>query len=297
MGYGIGLVAYLYLTVAAGFGNVFRGLVLDSLHVSQERHLPLFGSSPKHAAAVVAVAALLIWEATLAYRVVRMPVRLGRDVALVLLVVLAVGLVPEFLQRADLSHLLVPGTIVLGMAPAALYEELRQRGIVRGHLVPILLVIAALGCLVVGQAHRRSVVGFAVTNEGRTWYYATAETARDVQQVIDAVDKAVPAGRELFVGPQDLSQTPYTDNGPYYLLPQFQQKDHFYDMHPRVALVYSGRLAGDVASAEVLVLVVEKFNEPNLSRLHGSQRSNEIVRQDFRLLIRRGAYSAYVRRS
>lgn len=287
-GFLVGLLPYVVLVATAGLGNVFRGLVVDALHVGGERHLPLPPWTSPDGRVFALLLLILLVGSVVAIRAVYRPGRSGRQNSLALALLLSLSLVPEFLQRPEHFHLAAPAFVLISLAPAIAAEAMltgRSQPKHSHRPSPSFLPTLAVGGLLWALSPSFAVVplantlreagrggdGLPVANRGRVWYYQTRQDANQVHAIINAVDRSVPAGRDLFVGTQDLSQTPYTHNDFYYLLPQFAEHDHFYDFHPRIALVYGKRLASDVQAADVLVLDNITSDEPNLSRLHAGQ--------------------------
>jgi hypothetical protein len=94
------------------------------------------------------------------------------------------------------------------------------------------------------------------------------------------------------VGPADLRRTPYNDNSIAVLLPELTDSMSFPDMHPRVALTDMAALIADVRRADVVVLTsaYASWNEPNESRLYGSDAANQVVSA---LFCSRGQFGPY----
>jgi len=121
-----------------------------------------------------------------------------------------------------------------------------------------------------------------VHHQGRSFTYDVPD-AVSVEQLLAKVDTLARPGERLFVGPQDMRRTPYNDDSIYVLLPTLVPATSFPDMHPGVALNQGAQLAADVQSADILVLTSQfsNWNEPNDSRLYGSDLANQIVTTEF----------------
>ncbi len=303
-------VPYAILWAQAGPRPVFDDLVRDAIRLGPERRLgfpPL--SSGLGVFELVVIGATVVAVVSLAGSL-----RTRRSPAARLSAVLLVAglcLVPEYLERADYSHLL-PAALVITSAATLATADLATTFLAGGlSRVPVVLpvaFVALLGWLASaagvpsGAARDVSHIsdggrGWRVANMGRSWVYATPGQASEVKQVLEVVDRRVGSGAALFVGTADLSQTPYTDNSFYFLLPQLPEPGHFYDFHPGIALHQSAQLAADVAGADVLILWKVAYHEPNLSDRHGPQTANLVVRSEFEPVLHAGAYTVYLRRS
>jgi hypothetical protein len=97
------------------------------------------------------------------------------------------------------------------------------------------------------------------------------------------VERVSEPGDRLFVGTSDLRKTPYVDSFIYYLLPQLEVGTYYVEMDPGVANREGSRLADDLASSDVAVLtrVWDDWDEPNDSRVVGSDEPNQVLREQF----------------
>jgi hypothetical protein len=297
-----GLVPYLILITTAGFGNVWRGIVVASARLPAERRLPLTSIGLTGLAVVVLLIGLVVVGAG---GLRRRRTRLMETV--VLLVVVCLVTVPEVAQRADGYHLASLGGAATGAAPLAVYLLATEvpRTLIRsalGAVISVLVLAAVAHAEYLFSAHKYldqlsgRPVSYAVHNHGRTWYYANPITAARVREVVAVADRLGTGAGPIFVGTRDLSQTPYVDDSIYFLLPQFSEQSHFYDFHPGIALYDGRQLAADVGAARTLVLVKETLPGPKLAEAHGSQLANKEVAADFSLLTKGDGYYVYERR-
>ncbi len=223
------LTPYVVLVGAAGLENVWRGMVIESLKVPAERHLPLIANGmmgqASFAALVVALSVAIVIVGLISLRRNAEP-RLTRTV--LLLGLLCLGSVPEFLQRSDTAHLATLGGVVAGSVPVAACLLSRTGRRIHGVSVPTALA-ATLTVLVVGgltsevgllHEYKRQLSGagvsYAVRNEGRTWYYPPTSEVAWIRQLLAVADGLAAAGGPLFVGTQDLSETSYVDDSFYF---------------------------------------------------------------------------------
>jgi hypothetical protein len=300
------LVPYLVVVALAGFENVWQALVVTALHLPGERLLPLSTEGHWAITALVACAGEICVAIYIGWNRDRSP-----ETATVILLALLMALATsDFIQRADGQHL---ETFVAILAPVGVLlgnhaYELGGRRLTPPTAVAVVVAIVALVTAGrIGETAARSSMGafvegttesYPVRNDGRSWLYSSASGARDAARIVLAADKIADStrGASLFVGTADLSQTPYVDNSFYFLLPHFIQRSHYYDFHPGIALRDGSGLADSVGSASVLILTRIVFDEPNLSSRHGSQAANDVVRTNYRLLVKAGSYFLYERR-
>ena len=107
--------------------------------------------------------------------------------------------------------------------------------------------------------------------------------APQAQQAVSFLLAHGATGERLFVGPHDLRHTFGSDIYLYHLLPQLTPATYFLEMNPRSATRPGSRLAGDVASADWLVLnrAWDECGAAVPGRVPGSDAPNEIVRTQF----------------
>jgi hypothetical protein len=307
--FAVGHVPYLFLVARAGWHEPFRVIVQDGTRVSAERwlpwHLRFDGTNVVVFLGFVAIAAAIV------VGLVDRRAPNGRGVGLVGLGVIALCIVPEFVQRADHVHTLYVLFVPLAIVPALVAQVqgrlgLPERRRVLAEVVP-LAVAALLVCAIQPRLVLRPTlrdlrhlsaggVAYPATNDGHHWYFLTPGAARAHQELVDEADRVRRPGDTLFVGTLDLARTSYVDTSFYALLPRFGQRAHFYDFHPRVALDYGDRLAADVRAADVLVLCDVGFDEANLSRHRGSEAANRVVRTEFHEVMSAGGCHLYRRR-
>jgi hypothetical protein len=96
----------------------------------------------------------------------------------------------------------------------------------------------------------------------------------------------IEPGQKVFVGTADLRKTPYSDAYLYYLLPDATPGTRYIEMDPGMANAPDSGLADEVAASDWLILshVWDAWDEPNDSRLFGSNEPNEVVKRDFCLV-------------
>lgn len=307
--FAVGHVPYLVLLGRVGWSQTFRTLVYDSSKVSAERWLPwnlrLDGTN------VVVILALVVIVAATVVGFIDRHMPNGRGIGLLGLGVIGLCLVPEFVQRADHVHTIYVLLVPLATIPALVAQVQGRLGLRADRRIVVEVVPLVVAAIVVFAIQPRLVlratlrdarylsrggVIYSASNDGRNWFFTSPGAARSHQKIVDAADRIRRPGDTLFVGTRDLARTSYVDLSYYTLLPRFGQRAHFYDFHPRVALDYGDRLAADVRAADVLVLCDVGLDEPNLSRLRGSEAANRVVAKEFERVMSARDCSLYRRR-
>lgn len=220
---------------------------------------------------------------------------------------LGVGLLPQALQRPDTTHLAWVSCVPLVFLPVALaqcgewWRARRGRGSrapawvvpTAAALVPLLAVALVLPAYtsrtwldLTRQNLTGEYFGWAVRRGDRTFYLGSPEIAARAQAVTDALSARIEPGDRLFVGTADLRKTPYSDAFFYFLFPEATPATRYIEMDPGIANAEDSGLAEDVASADWLILshVWDSWDEPNDSRLFGSNAPNEVVDDQFCLV-------------
>jgi len=229
---------------------------------------------------------------------------------------LGVGLLPQALQRPDTTHLAWVSCVPLVFLPVAVVQwgewwtARRLRAVAeagaggearapRVHpalvrtataLLPLVLVVLVIPAYsarpwtdLVRQAVTGDYFGSGVHNGDRTFYLGTPELAANAQAVTDELEGRLRAGDRLFVGTADLRKTPYSDAYFYFLFPEATPATRYIEMDPGIANDPDSGLADEVAGADFLILshAWDSWDEPNDSRLVGSDAPNQVVRDHF----------------
>jgi hypothetical protein len=128
--------------------------------------------------------------------------------------------------------------------------------------------------------HRNS---YKIEHDGRVFYYGKEDRAEAANQVIAEAARISQPGQRLFVGPTDLRKTPYSDAYLYYMLPRLQPGTHYIEMDPGVANADDSGLDEDLASSDIAILsrIWEDWDEPNDSRLVGSDKTAQVLNEHF----------------
>lgn len=271
--------------LAVGPSHVFDSLVLDPLRVAPGRVLPLW-PTPHVIALVVGAAIAGGIGVGLTRRSFPGPqVGLARGIA-----VLALGLLPLALQRADIWHTTYVGTVIMGLAVIS-------SGILAARFIRLelpltagitLCVLSAAAAFAANASARRMVSWTSAeirSNERSlfTCFWPGGATPADLQHMLNEVNRVSRAGQTLFVGPSDLRFAMYNDTFLYYLLPQLEPVSRYLEMNPGVPNRLNSGLDKHIAGADWLILTSQYggWKEPNESTTPGSSRPNEVVGQLF----------------
>jgi hypothetical protein len=307
-GLAVGVAPLVALVVAAGPDAAFSNLVVDALLRSGAgRRLPLFSSAIVGDAALVF---LLIGPFLVLLAGIRARTRRGTgDRVLLSGGVLCLALIPETLARYDLSHLVFGGTITVAMLFAAAAETLRRPQETRPqrHILIAALMLAIAAVPLAMAAKNSSVAarialdggqpGFHTSDAMISWPVTSPLEARQIDAIVVAARSVTHPGDRLFVGPADLRRTYYNDDMFYALLPELTPATYYIEMEPFTANRPGSRLAGDVASADVLILThrYDSLRAPDGSPDLGSDAPNEVVRGRFCLQVVQGPFDLYRR--
>ena len=225
---------------------------------------------------------------------------------------LALGVLPQALQRPDTTHLAWVGCLTLPAAGVALAELIRTRGWlsgpweVRGHrldvnstsrFAPALIALIVGGGLAVSapQYTSRAYVDLVgqgvgindtvvkVTRGDRHYYYGDPQRAADLQAAIDLLDERSKPGETLVVGTGDLRFTPYSDAIVYWMFPELKPGTFFIEMDPGLANLAGNGLAEDIAEADWVLQTRfwDEWDEPNDSANPGDPLPNQVLAEHF----------------
>ncbi len=267
--------------------------------------------------ALLAAGLLLLVAGLIAWR------RRG-DRRLLAMAAFAVGLFPQAVQRPDSTHLAWVGCVAFAFLPAAIVELVRAR---RARPVPPvgwrtgLPAVGAVAALLLVVAphwpyrdyaemtlktfgHRRFEE--VIEHDGRQFPYKRDDAVDAIREMLPVIDATTEPGDRLIVGPGDLRLTPYSEAFLYFLLPDLVPATRYIEMDPGVANAADSDLADEIAAADVVVLstMFDDWNEPNDSRVPGSDAPNQVLARDFCLEQRfgesaifegRGLYELYLR--
>ena len=113
----------------------------------------------------------------------------------------------------------------------------------------------------------------------RNFYLGDHRAYLGVQAAVDELDRRAEPGDRLLVGPSDLRRTWYSDVFIYWLFPELEPATYYIEMDPGLANAEGSSLAGDVASADWVILtgLWDGWMEPNSSMEFGSDAPNQVL--------------------
>ncbi|MCB1026647.1 MAG: hypothetical protein KDB24_02665, partial [Microthrixaceae bacterium] len=225
---------------------------------------------------------------------------------------LAVGVMPQALQRPDTTHLAWVGCLTLPAVAVAATELVRSRGWFagewrwRGRLLdarstnrfaPAAIALLVGGGLVlsapqytsrayidlVGQSLGIDATAVKVTRGERHYYYGDPQRAADLQGAIDLLDERSKPGQRLVVGTGDLRFTPYSDAIVYWMFPELVPGTYFIEMDPGLANLAGNGLATDIEQADWVLQTRfwDDWDEPNDSVNPGDPLPNAVLAEAF----------------
>jgi len=221
-----------------------------------------------------------------------------RTAALMVGSLIAIGIVPQAMQRPDSTHLAWVTCISWPLAVVAVAEIVRvrrptshprRRLTLGASLIAVLmLVVAPLFTYRYYLNSARVSIGdvpgaFPVERDGRRFYLGDTRPWRASRDVIATLDELSRPGERLFVGPQDLRRTWYSDAFFYWMFPELDPATYYIEMDPGLANASGSSLADDVASADWVILTGfwNGWREPNTSMDFGSDAPNQVIADEF----------------
>jgi hypothetical protein len=229
--------------------------------------------------------------------------------------VFSLGMLPQAIQRVDSAHFAWVSCVPIALLPLAISEVLkakkprlhiRARNVLAGGsvLIFLLAVLPFFTARTYTDYSLQSLgihrIAYKIEHKGRVFYYGRPEAAKAANELLPVADRISKPGDRLFVGPTDMRKTPYSDAYLYYMLPDLDPATYYIEMDPGVANDKNSRLAGDLRSADIVILssVWNDWDEPNDARKFGPNLPNEILKRDFCLVQkfgRGGVYELYRR--
>lgn len=221
-----------------------------------------------------------------------------RAIALWAPALFSAALLQQAVQRPDTAHLSWVTGITFALAIpaiASLVASVRPAwpsaaGVALGIGTVVVVLVAVIPFYplrtyvdLVGQSAGRNRFGFPITNDGRTFYYGSAEAAADAQAVVDSLRERAEPGDSVIVGPVDLSRTNYSDSFFYYLFPDLVPGTRYIEMDPGIADADDSGLADELERNDWLILsdAWSGWTEPNDSAGHGSDAANRVVAEHY----------------
>jgi hypothetical protein len=314
----VGTVPLLVHVALAGPFQVFENLVVDALFRSGPQSAlpipPLSDPAGKLLALLLGGIGALIACTAVAWR--RAP---GDPEArrLASIALLAIGLLPQALGRAESLHILNVACVAVALAPAAMASPL-----VLGNVIPDLRRLVAVGATGLAvvllsqtwlegvEANYLRALGTNsdpvsssydrrenwVTREERSFPFASVEAAAQVSEALAAVDRVSSPGDRLVVGPEDLRRTFYNQTALYHLLPELEPGTYHLTMAPGTANRPGAPLADDIAEADVVMLGTgSDWHQVTPNSELGSDDATEALEASFCLRASRYPYRVYTR--
>jgi hypothetical protein len=209
-----------------------------------------------------------------------------------------VGMLPQALQRVDSTHFAWVSCVPVALLPVALLELLRRhrpawpaartKAVAAGVVVGLVVLVIPRYTLTQYTDYALQSFGihrqaFEIERDGRRFYYGRPDVARQLGPLLEALGDLSEPGQSLLVGTSDLRFTPYSDAFLYYLFPELEPATYYIEMDPGVANDDDSGLADEVRAADFLILssVWDDWDEPNDSRIPGSNEPNEVVDELF----------------
>jgi hypothetical protein len=319
LGLGLGVSPYLVHLALAGPGNAVRGMVVEPVfELRPGRRLPFPPPTDDYTSFLNRAFAfrrfpwplpvfrqpmqIAVWFWVLvAVTVVLLAIALWAKRAgsphgwrLVALSLLALGLLPQVVQRSDTAHLSWVSCVPFGLLPAFLAEAGRLAGARR--VVTGVAMLAPLGLMLLfphftyrwyadyaAQSVNYDRHVYSVDHRGRSFYYGRADVPPAAEAMLDDVEALTEPGQRVIVGPGDFRKTPYSESYLYYLLPQLVPGTRYIEMDPGMANADDSGLADELRAADVVILstMYDNWVEPNTSRDVGSNEPNEVLAEQF----------------
>lgn len=238
----------------------------------------------------------------------RSPSKGHRGAILLSLGLLALGLLPQVFQRADMGHVVSVGCVALAGVPLLLAEAISARGSVtpirRRWLLGATAILAVLtagsvaratGPMLRDEALRSLGTAHDVSINGRSVPIRSERAAADLNAILRRLSDISEPGQSLFVGPRDLRRTNYADTFVYFLMPELQPASFYTELNPGASNSSSSGLAGDLRDADYVLLTSrwDRWDEPNASSEYGSEAPSRVVDKLFSPVARAGSYLLY----
>jgi hypothetical protein len=213
----------------------------------------------------------------------------------------ALGVIPQALQRPDSTHLSWVTCVSFPLL-VVVVAEWRSTGAAGEHrpnlrrasliglvtVVGLTLIVAPLFTFRYYLLHSRVAVGnvqrpFPTERNGRRFYFGDFNAAQASQQAIDELDQLLVPGQRLIVGPADLRRTWYSDANFYYQFPELVPGTYFIEMDPGLANAPDSPLADELRRADWVILTRfwDGWYEPNSAMEFGSDEPNLVIRTQY----------------
>jgi len=272
VGFAVGLSPLVASALVAG-PRMWQNIVPGRIGVNGSLRLtdnP--GQSLAIATSVIGVTAILVYYAWK-----------RRSRAAVSHAILAVGILPQALQRMDTDHALytlciTAPLVVVGAAVGPTTPE----SIHRRRMLVVTMIIAVTGCMSI-LVLRPTPETVRVTIAGRS---AVIE-AQDLPNLMDtrsALLAHAPPGGNVFIGSTDMSRVALSRVLVYYLLPEMRPRSYYLELAAGISERAHSGLSDDLRHADVLLLthMPDELREQLFPYLtEGSDGANLVVRREF----------------
>ena len=272
-GTAVGLLPLAVHAVLAGPKPLFENLVIDAFFRSAPQSTRPFPPDLPQEARLMALVGLcvvgLLVCAIVLWRRAPGSVEARRVAAIALF---CAGLAPQALGRVGAIHLIHVGCVAVPLLPYAIATALG-----REWTRPLRSLLPAVGCAALlaglGWSYVQPIkpgygrafqwppwaedVGAdlrSVEHDGRSFPLSTEQEADEAAETLAVIDEVSEPGDRIVVGPDDLAFTFYDDTYLYHLLPDLEPGTYYLTMTPGTANREGSRLAGDIASADVVVM-------------------------------------------
>ena len=318
-GLSVGVVGYAAHLLTAGPSAVFEGMFVDPvLRLRPGRRLPIPPSWDESAEFFArdhpmqgqetlpgldhpAQLAALFWIVLVAAAATVWFARRARNGPLLAFALFAVGTLPQLLQRPSHNHVRFVAVLILPALAAALACRFRWRAASGLGAVIIIVGLIAVAPHHIGRAGYRTFLDrpedISVNHAGRTIPVDDLREAADIEGILIALDGVAAPGDRVFVGPELLARTNYSETYLYHLMTDYEPGSYHLQMNPGLANREGGRLSADVAASGWLILTskFDTWTEPNDSVTDGDLRADAVVESSFCAVETVGARTLYGR--
>ena len=252
--------------------RMWRNIVLGRMGVNGS--LRLADTSLRSAmilTSVLLVTAMLVW---LAWR--------RRTRASAAYAIVAVGLLPQTLQRVDPEHALYTLCITVPLLAVAVTPAAPTvTSMHRRRLLVVSMCIALMAGLAATVLRAPDAVPVRVGERSVLLSQSDAAGLADTRSVLLA---NAPSGGTVFVGSTDMARVSLSRITTYYLLPELRARGYYLELALGVSERAGSGLVDDLRTADVLVL--SHMPDGLMGRLYpyipkGSEEANEVVRREF----------------
>ena len=303
MGLGAGAFGYIVHLATAGPVAVIEGMIIDPVfRLRAGRRLPVPPSSdtadeffarlddfirgPDNLPGLGRPAQItaLFWVTVLAALLTVWLAR--RDRRLLAFSLLAAGTIPQLLQRPTPNHIKFVGVLIFPALAIALARYLKWRTVSGLAAVWVFACLVTIAPHYVGRVTYETYLdpelGARTALHGRE-FSVDEDDVSDLLSILGTLDAFAEQGDSVFVGPEVLARTNYSETFLYHLLPDYEPASYHIQMNPGLANREGGRLAADIEQADWLILtnLFNGWSEPNSSTSDGDLRADAVVESSF----------------